>query len=243
MKENIEVKIFKNPEKVAKAFAKELVLILGESTQKRLDIALSGGQTPKILFEILQTKYADKLPWQRLHFWWGDERCVPANHADSNYGVAHEILFSKVAIPNENIHPVVGEYNPEEEAVSYSRQLQEQLNNRHGWPVFDLIILGMGDDGHTASIFPNQMQLFDSNSVCEVATHPDTGQKRITLTGKTLNNANRIYFLVTGENKAKRVSQIMNNLKKSPQFPAYHIAPEHGQLVWFLDEDAAKKME
>lgn len=238
-----EVKIFKSPEKVAKAFAKELLAMVNESAQKRFDIALSGGQTPKILFEILQTKYAEKFPWQRVHFWWGDERCVPASHADSNYGVALEILFSKVEIPQENIHPVIGENDPQEEAISYSHQLHEHLNDRHGWPVFDLIILGMGSDGHTASIFPDQMQLLDSNQICATATHPDSGQIRITLTGKVLNNANRVYFLVTGENKAKRVAQIMNKRKKAPRFPAYHVAPEHGQLLWYLDEDAAKKME
>ncbi|MDX9882520.1 MAG: 6-phosphogluconolactonase [Prolixibacteraceae bacterium] len=242
MKQNIEVKIFKNPEKVAKAFAKELLAMISKSAQKRFDIALSGGQTPKLLFQYLSSKYREKLPWQRLHFWWGDERCVPAAHADSNYGVARELLFSKIEIPAENIHPVNGENDPHEEAVSYGHQLQGQLNNRHGWPVFDLIILGMGNDGHTASIFPDQMHLLGSGSVCEVSTHPDTRQKRITLTGKTLNNANRVYFLVTGENKAKRISQIMNNRKKAQKFPAYHIIPENGDFYWYLDEDAAKKI-
>ena len=239
---NIEVKIYKDPEKVAKTFAKELYKIVNNPDRKRFDIALSGGETPKLLFQYLSSKYKEKMPWQRLHFWWGDERCVAPDHEDSNFGAAISLLFSKIEIPAENIHRINGENDPVAEAQSYGQQLQEQLINCNGLPVFDLIVLGMGKDGHTASIFPDQMELLNSKHICEVASHPESGQKRVTLTGKVLNNAHRVYFLVTGSGKAKRVSQIMNNLKKARKFPAYHIIPENGDLYWYLDEDAAKKI-
>jgi 6-phosphogluconolactonase len=239
---NIEVKIYENPEKVAKAFANELIRIVNGSNQKRFDIALSGGETPKLLFKYLSSRFEEKIPWQRIHFWWGDERCVRPTHPDSNFGVADDLLFSVTDIPKENIHRIKGENDPEKEAISYSLQLQQELNHRDGWPVFDLIVLGMGKDGHTASIFPDQINLLDSDKICEVASHPETGQQRVTLTGKVLNNANRVYFLITGQGKAKRVSQIMNNLKKARKFPAYHIIPENGDLIWYLDEAAAEKI-
>lgn len=242
MSGNIEVKIYETPEKVANAFAKELFRMVSESTQKRFDIALSGGETPKLLFRYLSSKYADLIPWHRLHFWWGDERCVAPDHEDSNYGAADIFLFSEIAIPEENIHRAKGENEPVLEAKSYGQQMQEQLNSRHEWPVFDLIILGMGKDGHTASIFPDQMELLGSANICEVAIQPESGQKRITLTGKVLNNANRVYFLVTGKGKAKRVSQIMNNFKKARKFPASHISPTNGDLYWYLDEAAAERI-
>ncbi len=242
MSGNIEVKIFKNPEKVTKAFAKELYRIINDSNKKRFDIALSGGETPKLLFQRLSLKYKDKIPWQRVHFWWGDERCVPPGHEDSNYGAAHNLLFSKIDIPEENTHRIKGENEPEAEAQRYGQLLREQLDSRDGWPVFDLIVLGMGNDGHTASIFPDQIQLLESDRICEVASHPEKGQKRVTLTGKTLNNAHRVYFLVTGKGKAKRISQIMDNRKKAQKFPAYHIIPVNGDLHWYLDDDAAKEI-
>jgi len=237
-----EVKIYETPEKIVKAFAKELLRIVNNSDQKRFDIALSGGETPRLLFRFLSSKYEDKLPWKRLHFWWGDERCVEPTHEDSNFGVAYDLLFSMIDIPEENIHRIKGENEPEKEAISYSLQIQKELNHRKDWPVFDLIILGMGKDGHTASIFPDQINLLESDKICEVAVHPETGQKRITLTGKVLNNAHRVYFLVTGHGKAKRVSQIMNNLKTAQKFPATHIIPENGNLIWYLDEAAAEKI-
>lgn len=242
MSGNIEVKIYETPDKVANAFAKELFRIISESTQKRFDIALSGGETPKLLFRYLSSKYPDLIPWHRLHFWWGDERCVSPDDEESNYGSADMFLFSEIAIPVENIHRIKGENDPDDEADSYSQQLREQLNNRNEWPVFDLVMLGLGKDGHTASIFPDQMELLESDKICEVATHPESGQKRITLTGKVINNANRIFFLVTGKAKAKRVSQIMNNLKKAKKFPASYIAPLNGDLYWYLDEAAAERI-
>ncbi len=237
-----EVRIFETPKKVYKAIAKEIVKHAQKTNQPRFDIALSGGNSPKGLFKKMSKKYRNSIPWDRIHFWWGDERCVSPHDAESNYKMTVDYLLSKINIPKENIHRIKGERNPDEEAQRYSEEITLNLNSRNDIPVFDLIILGMGSDGHTASIFPNQMELLNTENICEVAQHPNSGQKRITLSGRVINNANRIFFLVTGENKAMRISEIMNDTDAAKQLPAYHIAANSGRLIWFLDDAAASKI-
>lgn len=234
-----EVKIYKSPKKVYNAIAKSIIKLTRESKQKAFDIALSGGNSPKGLFKKISKKYKDEIPWERIHLWWGDERCVSPDSEESNYKMTLDYLLSNIDIPEENIHRIRGEEDPEQEAKRYSKELENTLNSRGKDPVFDLIILGLGDDGHTASIFPDQIELFEYPENCALAQHPISGQKRITLTGNVLNNANRIYFLVTGENKAMRVSEIMNDNDAAKLLPAYYIAPTNGDLIWFLDEEAA----
>ncbi len=234
-----EVRIYKNPKKVYNAIAKSIVQLTQDSNQKIFNIALSGGNSPKGLFEKMSKKYHDKIPWEKIHFWWGDERCVPPSDEQSNYKMAVDNLFSQIEIPKKNLHRIRGEEDPEGEARRYSADLNENLNSRGNNPVFDLIILGLGDDGHTASIFPDQLELLEYPENCAVAEHPLSGQKRITVTGTVLNNATRIFFLVIGESKAMRVSEIMNDSEAAKLLPAYYIAPTNGELTWFLDEEAA----
>ncbi|WP_340110809.1 6-phosphogluconolactonase [Maribellus mangrovi] len=239
MEHSTEVKIYKTPKKVYKGIAKSIIKLARESNQKVFDIALSGGNSPKGLFKKISKKYKDEIPWERIHLWWGDERCVGPDSDESNYKMTVDYLLSNIDIPEGNIHRIRGEEDPEKEALRYSKELEETLNSRGKDPVFDLIILGLGDDGHTASIFPDQIELFEYPENCAVAEHPLTGQKRITLTGNVLNNANRIYFLVTGANKAMRISEIMNDSEAAKLLPAYYIAPKNGDLIWFLDDEAA----
>lgn len=238
MASNKEIKIYTDAQELAESFAFELFQMT-QSNRQRFDIALSGGSTPKLLFDVLASEYAEKFPWERIHFWWGDERCVPPTDADSNYGMTKQHLFSKIVIDESQIHRVKGELDPEEAATLYSDEIKSQLNNRDGWPNFDLIILGMGDDGHTASIFPHEMHLLNSDQVCEVATHPISGQKRVSLTGKVLNNANRVHFLISGKAKAQRIAEIMSDSAAGKKLPSYHIEPSQGEIIFFLDEDAA----
>ena len=237
-----EVKIFPTPKKVCKAVAREIQKLTHGSSQSRFDIALSGGKTPKKLFEILVKKHKDSIPWERIHFWWGDERCVSPTSDESNFKMASDILFQYVGIPSKNIHRIKGENSPEEEATRYAAEIDKNLNHRGEIPVFDLILLGLGDDGHTASIFPDQLEIFEESRNCVATRHPLSGQNRITLTGKVLNNANRVYFLVTGESKSMRVSEIMNNDEAAKLLPAYYIVPQNGLLIWFIDEPAASKI-
>jgi len=238
-----EVKIFPNTKQVVKALAKEIFNLTKSTHQERFNILLSGGNTPSELFQKLNKKYADTIDWERIHFWWGDERCVSPENENSNYRQAFDFLISRISIPAENIHRIKGENNPEDEAIRYANEIKENINYRGENPVFDLVLLGLGEDGHTASIFPDEIEMFEDERVCAVTKHPLTGQKRITITGKVLNNANRVFFMVTGANKAQRISEIMNDDEAAKLLPAYYISPTNGELIWFIDEAAAQKIQ
>jgi len=243
MSVSTEVKIFSNQKQVVKALAKEIYKLTKSSVQERFNILLSGGKTPTALFKRITKKYADTIEWERIHLWWGDERCVSPENENSNYKQAYDFLISQVAIPANNVHRIKGENVPEEEAIRYAGEIEESLNYRGENPVFDLVILGLGEDGHTASIFLDEIELFEDERVCTVATHPLSGQKRITITGKVLNNANRIFFLVTGSNKSQRIAEIMNDDEAAKLLPAYYISPANGELIWVIDEAAAQKIQ
>ena len=232
--------IFKSPEELANQFANLMMVWVENRTENAFHLAISGGKTPDLLFLALAKKYPDSLLWQKIHFWWVDERMVPQNDPESNFGVVQKLLFSHITIPEANIHRIKGENTPETEALSYSAQIQKNVPQKNEWPVFDLILLGMGDDGHTASIFPDQMHLLNSEHICEVATQPQSGQKRVTLTGAAICNALRVCFLVTGSNKAERLSEIWDNPTKANLLPAAHIHLQNGDLEWYLDEPAAQ---
>ena len=237
-----ELKIYDDAASVTDAFAIHLDQWIKESKSPFFHVALSGGSTPKLLFRHLAEKYKDTIDWSKVHFWWGDERMVPADDDESNYKMTNELLLSRVDIPEANIHRIHGEEDPSTESARYSDEIESLVPEKETWPAFDLIILGMGDDGHTASIFPNQMELLHSLDVCEVATHPSSGQKRITLTGKVLNSAEKTAFLVTGENKADRLQEIFSNSEKGRLLPAFHIHPA-GELYWFVDKAATGKLK
>jgi len=234
------IKIFDTPAILAKELAKEFEKICEEfiSNNRTVNIALSGGNTPKLFFKILSEEYLDKLDWSKINFYWVDERCVPAESNESNYGEAGRILFGNIS-SKKNIHPVNGENDPENEAIRYSDLLKKNLPSKNDFPVFDLTLLGMGEDGHTASIFPDQMNLLTSEKICEMAVHPLSGQKRITLTGRVINNTKRIIFLVAGKGKAEVMKEILNKEKNYEKYPAAHISPVNGQLEWYLDSGAA----
>lgn len=206
--------------------------------KEHFTVALSGGSTPKLLFQLWADQYRTVIDWSKIHFFWGDERCVPPNHEESNYGVTKQLLLNHVAIPGENIHRVIGEADPEAEAIRYSAEISDNTEELDGFPVFDLVILGMGSDGHTASIFPHQMDLLEAEKFSAVAIHPDTGQKRVTLTGPVINRANTVVFLVTGESKQEKVRSIFGREEDAKLYPAAHILPQSGDLHWFLDEAA-----
>jgi len=233
----MDINIAENPQETAKAFADYM---LAKHLEKgKLTIALSGGSTPKILFDLLASDYKDKFKWSDIHFYWGDERCVPPTDDDSNFKMTNEHLLSKIDIPAKNIHRIKGEEEPSEEAQRYDNLIENNLPSKEDNPVFDIILLGLGTDGHTASIFPHEIELLDSTNNCEVATHPDSGQKRITLTGPVINQARSVCFLVTGDSKKEKIKEIVNAEEIAKTYPAFHINPSHGELIWFIDEPAA----
>ena len=234
------VKIFHTPSDLAGYFAEELIARIRKAArnQRPFTIALSGGSTPKFLFKILAEKYSVSVDWRYVHFFWGDERCVPPDDPESNFGAASLIFLSKIKIPAENIHMIHGEENPRREAARYSEEIRKFTSQTNGLPAFDIIILGMGDDGHTASIFPGNLHLLESEKICETALHPVSGQQRITITGKVINNSDSVYFMVTGDSKAKIIKQIFKKEPASLNFPATHIIPMQGRAFWLLDEKA-----
>jgi 6-phosphogluconolactonase len=233
------IKIYKTPALVAEALAADLLQVAFEyrKNNRVFHIALSGGNTPSLLFQILATRYKDSMPWNLIYFYWTDERCVPPDDPESNYGMANSLLFSKLNFPAHQVQRIHGENPAVEECKRYSGILLNQLDQVNSKPIFDMVLLGLGEDGHTASIFPNQMELVYSNNICETARHPSSGQARISLTGTTINNARRIAFLVTGKNKARVVKEVARERKQF--YPSSHIAPVNGELSWYLDEEAA----
>jgi 6-phosphogluconolactonase len=156
--------------------------------------------------------------------------------------MAKEYLLDHIDIPVENIYRIKGEDNPDNEAERYSNEIKKYLPEVNGLPQFDAAMLGLGEDGHTASIFPDQLKLLSSDKICETTIHPSTKQKRITLTGKVINNSGEIYFLVTGKKKSIIVEKILNKKNNYLKFPASHINPFNGELFWFLGDEAASEL-
>jgi 6-phosphogluconolactonase len=234
-----EFQVFKTPQEMADGVGEMLMDWIGQSRHDRFHLAISGGSTPNLLFKALATGYATSEHWQKVHFWWVDERMVGISDPESNFGTANQLLFSKISIPKTNIHRIHGEANMSEEILRYAFELKTEVPEIEGWPRFDLILLGMGEDGHTASIFPDHLELISSDHICVASNHPMTGQLRITLTGNVINRAAKICFLVSGTGKAERLSEIWSNGVKGQLLPACHIQPVAGELLWFVDKQAA----
>ena len=230
------IKVFQSKSELANYFCEEFYNL--SSTKAKIFIALSGGNTPKIIFEVLSANYREKINWDILHLFWSDERCVPPDDDESNFGMTKKYLFDHIEIPGGNIHRIKGENDPELEVKRYSREIEGKVSVVNGLPKFDLVMLGIGEDGHTASIFPDQMHLLDSDKICDVTIHPSTGQKRVTMTGKTINNADKVIFLVTGESKAIILKKIIEDKKKI--YPAEFINPLSGYLNYYIDKEASK---
>lgn len=238
---NRSVKIFRTPYELAEKFAEELTSSIIESGKKKkyFSIALSGGSTPELLYSVLGDHFSQSAPWEYVHFFWGDERCVSPDNMESNYGMAWRTLLRKIDIPASNIHRIRGEEDPEKEVSRYSNEISDFTDKRDGLPLFDIIILGLGEDGHTASIFPGNMEYIYSDKICVVTIHPLTLQKRITITGRIINNADSVNFLVTGKKKADTVKKILKKSASSHNFPSSFIVPVYGRLNWFMDGEAS----
>ena len=205
------------------------------SEQNRpVHISLSGGSTPKLLFKTLaQEPYKSQIQWKNLHFWWGDDRMVPPQDPESNYGEVQKLLFDHIEIPAENIHRIRGEEPVEQELARFSQELTTCIPNGE----FDWIILGMGTDGHTASLFPHQTDFNDPN-LAVIAKHPETGQIRISQTAKLIEQAKRITYLVTGASKAEILKEIQTTLTENLPYPAARIKATNGVTEWYLDKEA-----
>lgn len=237
----MNIEIYNNTRQIAEAFAAIMQETAKKTGKEAVHIALSGGSTPKAIFRELTEKYGSGLCNVRFHFWWGDDRCVAPDHDDSNYKWANELWLQPIGIPKENIHRVMGENKPEDETRRYAAEIEKYLPVENEHPVFDIMLLGLGEDGHTASIFPHQIGYISSPEIAVVATHPESGQKRISLSGPVINNSKNIIFLATGEKKAAKVKEVI--IDKNETLPASHIKAENGQLTWWLDEASSKLLK
>jgi 6-phosphogluconolactonase len=239
-----DIRVFTNGPAVARAFADHLVEKMAAKPVGPFFFALSGGSTPKLLFQLLAEEYKEKVEWNRVHFFWGDERCVPHDDPESNFGEVKRLLFDHVPVVWSQVHAVETNLDPEAAAEAYTATMVRLLpKNANGLPSIDLNMLGMGGDGHTASIFPaNMAELLTDPRICAVATHPVSGQKRVTMTGTVLNASEEVVFLITGNGKTQRVAQILNGEHGAEDFPTAHIKPTSGNLSWFLDEAAASEV-
>jgi 6-phosphogluconolactonase len=237
-----EIKILPTPYELAESFAGEFVSLAGASEKegKPFTVALSGGNTPNLFFSVLADHFSHAVDWNMVHLFWGDERCVPLDHSESNYGMVRHILLEKINIPGSGIHRIRGENVPQKEALRYSEEIKNHTVSRNNFPVFDLVLLGLGEDGHTASIFQGDTSSFRSENICEVTVHPLTCQKRITITGRVINNALNVVFLVTGRNKASVAGNIIRKTNDAVRYPAYHVIPVNGRLMWYLDREAGE---
>jgi len=238
--EQNNIKNFDSPEELAAGFAKIFSDKISDMLKAELNIALSGGNTPIELFKILAAEYKDKIEWNKINFYWVDERCVPPDSPDSNFGNAYNNLFRFINLSPARLHRIKGEADPKKEAIRYSDLVKHNVPQNGTLPHFDIILLGLGDDGHTASIFPNQMQLLTSEKLYETAIQPKTGKTRITMTGNLINNAKCIYYLVSGKGKSDVINAILNCIEAADKYPANFIKPADGELVWVVDKSAVE---
>jgi 6-phosphogluconolactonase len=227
--------IFNDKTSLARHFADRLVKLT--SDMETVYVAVSGGSTPQHIFDVMATEYQASIHWEKIKLFWVDERCVPPTHGDSNYGMTKKHLLDKVAIPANNVFRVMGELQPNEALYHYIDCINQQVPIVNGIPQFDLTILGMGDDGHTASIFPHEISLWQSPNICELGHHPQSGQNRVTLTGTVINHSKHIVFLVTGQNKATKVSEIFTQSPQAANYPASLV--DATKTTCLLDADAA----
>jgi 6-phosphogluconolactonase len=227
-----------------KAAALFLETVAGADPKNLRTVALSGGSTPKKLFaKLAEPYYRERVSWNHLHFFWVDERCVPPDHDDSNFKSARDLLLSKVHVPEVNIHRMAGEMESAQQAAkAYEQMLQAHFRYERPFPKFDFMLLGVGDDGHTASLFPGTDALEEKEKWVVGHFVPKANANRITLTFPVINNARRILFLVGGESKASIVKEIYREESSGHRFPAERVKAEWGELIWLLDPAAASKL-
>ena len=243
MRHNANLKVVSNAQQLAKEAAELFVLVGTQAIEDRgvFAVALSGGSTPEAMFELLASNYCDQLNWPKVEIYFTDERCVGPDHPDSNYRLAHQSLLSHLPIDAEHIHRMRGEIEPEAAAIEYGRLLK----SRFGEGGLDLALLGMGNDGHTASLFPGTEALKEAHHRCvaHFVEKSTTGPSwRITLTASFLNRARNVLVLVSGPAKAQALAEVLNGPSDPDRLPIQLINPADGQMLWLADSQAAGKL-
>ena len=239
-----EIHVFNDLEELSRAAADLFIEQVAQAINERnrFLVVFNGGSTPTHLFELLATDYHENVDWSKVHAFWGDERCVPPDDAGSSYGQARDILLSHVLIPDSNIHRIKGELGPAEASKDYSLTLREFASPPFEWPRFDLVYLGMGEDGHTASLFPGSPVDVSEPTMPVTAHYQDRPANRVTLAPIVFNSARMIVFMATGEKKANTLAEVLSDRYNPERYPAQRIDPKDGRLIWLVDGAAASKL-
>jgi len=234
-----ELRVHPDAASLARAAAQHFVTLATAAIAARgqFVVALSGGSTPRATYRLLASdEFAARVDWPRVRVFWGDERCVPPDHSDSNYRMARETLLDEIPIPAENVHRIRGELPPDQAATAYQAELEAVLG---AGGRFDLILLGMGEDGHTASLFPGTVALHEQTRWVVAHYVDKLSAWRVTLTPVAINAAAHVTFLVSGAGKAERLREVLDGLHQPDVLPAQIVRPTDGRLLWLADAAAA----
>jgi 6-phosphogluconolactonase len=238
------IEIFRALGDLTRAAAGKIVGFLAEAIDTRgvATIALSGGTTPRGIYgQLGSDDFVRRVDWTKVHFFWGDERCVPPASSESNYRLVKESLLAQVVIPDKNVHRIMTEKEPREAALGYEQAMERFFSlSEDQFPAFDLVLLGLGEDGHTASLFPSNPMVNERSRLAVEVFVNKLAQYRITMTLSVINNARAVLFVVSGKHKASIVREVLAG--DTISYPAQMVRPVSGELYWFLDQDAASQL-
>ena len=242
----MQITIYPDTQTLSHEAAQFIVRLAREAiaARGRFTIALSGGSTPKVLYGLLGSEpYRSQIDWSSVEIFWSDERCVPSDSEDSNYHLAEQVLLSKVSLSPHQVHRMPAD-QPDRDAASqaYTLEMQRTLGT-DGIPIFDLLQLGMGPEGHTASLFPHQQSLHEQQRLVMPVTVPKPPPPRLTFTPPPLNAARYVLFLVTGGDKADALQAVLEGEYHPDEYPAQIVRPTNGEVIWMLDSAAAGKLK
>ncbi len=242
-----EITVAENLDELSRKAADEFVLVAEKAVRTKgvFTVALSGGSTPKGLYTMLSgVQYRNQVPWSKVCLFWGDERCVPHDHPDSNYRMIRETLIERVPVPKENVYRMpIGQANHSLDAMEYEQTIRAFFHLNAGErPRFDLILLGMGEDGHTASLFPFTAALEEAGHLAFANYVEKLGAYRLTLTVPVINHAANVLFLVSGESKASVLKEVLQGEYQPQRLPSQFIRPINGRLLFMVDRMAASKL-
>jgi 6-phosphogluconolactonase len=222
--------------------AEEIAHIAGESicTHGEFTFCLTGGNTPAATYDLLATRFHLSVDWKEVQFFWGDERCVPPDSLDSNFGMAKRTMLSKLSLKPDQVHRIKGEDEPVVAALEYEAELRRHFGvEEDEFPRFDLMMLGLGENRHTASLFPGNPAIHEKSRMAVAVEVDAKPPRRITLTPPVINNSQRVMFLVAGQGKAAAVKDVLEGPRDVDKFPAQIVAPTDGEVMWLLDKPAA----
>ena len=234
--------ILNEPHELYVRAAEEIAHIAGEAicTHGEFTICLSGGSTPAATYDLLATRFNLSVDWKEVQFYWGDERCVPPDHPESNFAMANRTMLSKLALRPDQIHQMRGGDPPPAAAAAYEKELRKCFGPSDGeFPRFDLILLGLGDNRHTASLFPGDPASHETQRMVVAVEVDAEPRNRLTITPPVINNAQRVMFLVAGQGKAAAVKDVLEAPRDPDKIPAQIVDPHDGEVTWILDKAAA----